>query len=96
MKEDEAAGSYTFILSFLVQLLRKLDNSVGLCLGSAHHIWNVYVDLLSHARYLSSLLQTKLNLGISAKLRRGIADLTTEIGSWSFVAVFPPSPREKK
>lgn len=42
---DGTADSCTFILSFLVQPLRKLDNSVGLCLGSAHRIWNVNVGL---------------------------------------------------
>lgn len=44
------------------------------------HLKCVYRSL-SHARYLSSLLRIKLNLAIAAKLRRGIADLTTEIGS---------------
>lgn len=45
-KPDRIAGSsWSFILSFLVQLLRKLANSFDLYLGFAHHVWNVYVAL---------------------------------------------------
>lgn len=45
-KPDRTAGSsWSFILSFLVQLLRKSANSIDLYLGFAHHVWNVYVAL---------------------------------------------------